>query len=60
LHYTPKQTPPKFIAESKLGDSTGFVDVNSGTLLHKKYNNIFSLGDSSNVPTSKTMSAIYS
>lgn len=41
-----------------LADSVGWVDVDQGTLQHKKYENVFSLGDSSSLPTSKTAAAI--
>ncbi|KAI7858890.1 hypothetical protein BDC45DRAFT_543684 [Circinella umbellata] len=59
LHAVPPQAPPTFIRESKLADPVnGFVDVNMYTLRHKKYNNVFSLGDCSNLPTGKTAAAI--
>ena len=53
-------SPPSFIAESGLGNLAGFVDVHDFTLRHQKYPNIWSLGDSSSLPTSKTATAIYS
>ena len=34
------------------------IDVNKDTLQHNSYNNIFSLGDASSLPTSKTGAAI--
>ncbi|KAI9258052.1 hypothetical protein BDA99DRAFT_515125 [Phascolomyces articulosus] len=58
LHVAPPQGAPTFIKESKLADAAGFVDVNKGTLRSNKYNNVFSLGDCSNLPTSKTAAAI--
>ena len=45
------------IAEAGLADDKGFLDVDPYTLQHKKYNNIFGLGDVTNVPTSKTFYA---
>ncbi|EAS07915.1 FAD-dependent pyridine nucleotide-disulfide oxidoreductase (macronuclear) [Tetrahymena thermophila SB210] len=60
LHAVPPQTAPKFIAESGLGDASGFVDVDKQTLLHKKYKNVWAIGDSSNLPTSKTAAAVMS
>ena len=42
------------IAEAGLADKDGFLDVDPHTLQHKKYNNIFGLGDVTNVPTTKT------
>lgn len=32
LHLVPRFTPPKFIRESGLGDSNGYVDVDKHTL----------------------------
>ena len=45
------------LAEAGLADSNGFLDVDPYTLQHKKYSNIFGLGDVTNVPTSKTFYA---
>lgn len=42
------------LSESGLSDSTGFLDVNPFTLQHKKYDNIFGLGDVTNVQTTKS------
>ncbi len=58
LHVTPPQSAPDFIRSSSLANSTGWVDVDKHTLQHVKYPNIFSLGDSSGLPTSKTGAAI--
>lgn len=58
LHVTPPMGPPSFLASSPLADKTGWVEVNSQTLLHERYSNIFALGDCSNLPTSKTGAAI--
>ncbi|WLR51705.1 FAD/NAD(P)-binding oxidoreductase [Bacillus tianshenii] len=58
LHVTPPMRAPEFIRNSPLADEKGFVDVSPYTLQHTKYTNIFGLGDSSNLPTSKTGAAI--
>ncbi|SUM76563.1 type II sulfide:quinone oxidoreductase Sqr [Staphylococcus saprophyticus] len=58
LHVTPPMGPLGVLKESTLSDSDGWVDVNSTTLQHKSYSNIFALGDASNAPTSKTGAAI--
>ncbi|HSP21037.1 MAG TPA: FAD/NAD(P)-binding oxidoreductase [Planococcus sp. (in: firmicutes)] len=58
LHVTPPMRSPQFIRESPLADSGGWVDVHKYTLQHTRYENIFGLGDSSNLPTSKTGAAI--
>lgn len=59
LHIAPPMSAPSFIAESGLANLAGFVDVHDFTLRHQKYPNIWSLGDSSSLPTSKTMTAIF-
>lgn len=58
IHVTPPQSAPDFIRNSSLVNAAGWVDVNKNTLQHVKYANIFSLGDSSGLPTSKTGAAI--
>ncbi|KAE8752624.1 hypothetical protein FOCC_FOCC000746 [Frankliniella occidentalis] len=59
LHATPPQGPPSVLAKCKdLTDSAGWVNVNKETLQHVKYSNVFSLGDCSNLPTSKTGAAV--
>lgn len=58
LHITPPQGPPDFIKNSPLANTAGWVDVDKGTLQHVRYPNIFSLGDASSLPTSKTGAAI--
>lgn len=58
LHVTPPMRAPAFIRDSSLADEAGWVDVHPYTLQHQKYENIFSLGDCSNLPTSKTGAAI--
>ena len=58
IHVTPEMGAPNFLKGSPISDAAGFVDVNKETLQSNKYPNIFALGDCSNVPTSKTLSAI--
>ena len=59
LHATPPMGPLSWIKSSPLAASdSGFVDVDQGTLQHEKYDNVWSLGDSSSLPTSKTAAAI--
>jgi sulfide:quinone oxidoreductase len=42
------------LKDAGLADSTGYLDVDPYTLQHKKYRNIFGLGDVINVPTTKS------
>lgn len=58
LHVTPPMGPLEFIKQSPLADDAGWVSVDSGTLQHTKFPNVFSLGDASSLPTSKTAAAI--
>ncbi|KAI0553907.1 FAD/NAD(P)-binding domain-containing protein [Xylaria curta] len=58
LHVVPPQKPWNWIAKSKIADSAGWVDVDKSTTQHNKYKNIFSIGDASSLPNSKTAAAI--
>ncbi|ORX34563.1 hypothetical protein BD324DRAFT_636411 [Kockovaella imperatae] len=58
LHVTPPMGAFEWIKKSPLADAAGWVDVDAGTLQHKKFENVFSLGDASSLPTSKTAAAI--
>lgn len=58
IHVTPPQSAPDFIKNSPLANSAGWVDVDKFTLQHNKYKNIFSLGDASSLPTSRTGAAV--
>ncbi|KAG8426791.1 hypothetical protein J3459_007837 [Metarhizium acridum] len=58
LHVVPKLGPHAFVANSPLADATGLVDVNSSTMRHQTFGNVWSIGEASNLPTSKTAAAI--
>lgn len=58
MHLAPPQSAPDFIKNSPLVSDAGWVDVDSKTMQHTKFSNIFGLGDASNLPTSKTGAAI--
>lgn len=58
IHVTPPQSAPDFIKTSQLANAAGWVDVDKHTLQHVKYPNVFSLGDASSLPTSRTGAAI--
>ncbi|XP_069481049.1 sulfide:quinone oxidoreductase, mitochondrial isoform X2 [Ambystoma mexicanum] len=58
LHVTPPMGPPDALANSPVSDAVGWVDVNKETLQHKKYPNVFGIGDCTNLPTSKTAAAV--
>ncbi|PTQ53596.1 MAG: FAD-dependent pyridine nucleotide-disulfide oxidoreductase [Hydrogenibacillus schlegelii] len=58
LHVVPPQSAPDFIKESPLADAAGWVDVDMHTLQHKRYPNVFGIGDNTNLPTARTGAAI--
>lgn len=58
IHVTPPQGPHAFVAESPLAGDGGWVEVDRATLRHPRYPNVFSLGDASSLPTSKTGAAV--
>ncbi|NWZ43316.1 SQOR protein, partial [Brachypodius atriceps] len=58
LHVTPPMGPPAVLINSPVSDENGWVDVDKETLQHKKYPNVFGIGDCTNLPTSKTAAAV--
>jgi len=48
-----------YVARSGLGDELNYVPVDKHTLLSKAYDNIFAVGDASNIPTSKAGSVAH-
>lgn len=58
LHVTPTMSPPEFLRKSPLANGAGYAEVDQAKLQHVKYSNVWSLGDSSSLATSKTAAAI--
>ena len=63
LHVTAPMSPPDCLLScvddgTGLVDGAGFLDVDKETLRHKKYPNVFGLGDCTNIPTAKTAAAV--
>lgn len=58
LHVTPPMSAPDFVKSGPLANADGWVDVDKFTLQHVRFPNVFSLGDASSLPTSKTGAAI--
>lgn len=58
LHVTPPQSAPDFVKRSPLANADGWVDVDKHTTQHVRHPNVFSLGDASSLPCSKTGAAI--
>lgn len=57
LHVVPPQVAPDFIRSSPLVDEAGWVDVDPTTLAHRKFSNVWALGDVVNTTNAKTMAA---
>ena len=58
IHVTPPMGPPDCLLKSPISDQSGFVDVDKITMRHKKYPNIFAIGDCTNTPNGKTAAAV--
>lgn len=58
LHATPPQGPPEVVSQSPLADGAGWVEVDKHTLQHTRYANVWSAGDCSSLPVSKTGAAV--
>jgi sulfide:quinone oxidoreductase len=58
LHVVPPQSAPDVIKRSALADAAGWVEVDKYTTQHTRFSNVFSLGDASSMPTSRTGAAI--
>jgi sulfide:quinone oxidoreductase len=60
IHVTPPMAAPEVVATSPLAVQAagGWVDVDKFTTQHVRYPNVFSLGDVSSLPNSKTAAAI--
>ena len=59
IHVTPPMSAPDWLRGSALANEAGWVDVDPETLRHRRFPNVFALGDASSLPTSKTAAAIH-
>jgi len=61
MHVAPPQIAPEFIRNSALPEQNkpglGWVEVDQFTLQHKRYSNVFALGDVASTPNAKTGAA---
>jgi sulfide:quinone oxidoreductase len=57
IHVVPPQKAPDFVRVSPLADAAGWVDIDPATMRHRKYENIFALGDVGNTTNAKTAAA---
>lgn len=60
IHVVPPMKAPDVVKNSTdLIDATGFVDIDA-SMRHKKYDNIYAIGDCVNLPNAKTAAAVFS
>jgi sulfide:quinone oxidoreductase len=63
IHIVPPMTPPAIISQSVLADTDkfkGYLEVDEYTMQHKRYGNIFGLGDCVGTPIGKTAASVKS
>jgi sulfide:quinone oxidoreductase len=58
LHVVPPQSAPDVVKRSPVAGPAGWVEVDKHTLQHVRYPDVFSLGDCSSLPCSRTGAAI--
>lgn len=58
VHLAPPQAAPDFVKKSKLSNDAGWLTVDTETMQHIDYRDIFGLGDVAALPTAKTGAAI--
>jgi sulfide:quinone oxidoreductase len=61
LHVVPPQWAPVFLRSGPLaaaGDPGGYVEVDRGTLQHRRHPDVFALGDAAGTPNAKTGAAV--
>ena len=59
LHVVPHMSAPDCLIGSKIANASGFVDVGRD-LRHKKYPNVWALGDCISLPNAKTAASVFS
>lgn len=58
LLVTPPMSAPDVVKNSTLSDEQGWLDVNPFTLQHVRHQNVFGIGDCTNLPTVKMGAAV--
>ncbi|CAH0723150.1 unnamed protein product, partial [Brenthis ino] len=59
LHITPPMSPPVCLMRcEELTNEAGYLDVDRHTLQHRRYNNVYGIGDCISSPNSKTAAAV--
>jgi sulfide:quinone oxidoreductase len=57
IHVVPPQVAPDFVRASPLAAASGFIEVNEATLQHRRFANVFALGDACSASNAKTAAA---
>ncbi|MFW7354639.1 MAG: TIGR01244 family sulfur transferase [Brucella sp.] len=57
IHVCPPQIAPDFVRNSPLANQAGWIEVDEASLQHKRYPNVFSLGDAAGTSNAKTAAA---
>lgn len=57
IHVCPPQVAPDFVRESPIAAGGGWIDVDETSLQHKRFSNIFALGDGAATSNAKTAAA---
>ncbi|MCJ9722255.1 bifunctional protein tyrosine phosphatase family protein/NAD(P)/FAD-dependent oxidoreductase [Agrobacterium sp. SHOUNA12C] len=57
IHVCPPQVAPDFIRQSPIAAASGWIEVDERTLQHKRFENIFALGDAASTSNAKTAAA---
>lgn len=58
IHVVPPQTAPDVIRSSPLAVESGWVEVDDFSLRHKRFANVFAVGDCGSMPNAKTAAAV--
>ncbi len=58
IHVSPPQSAPDVIKRSPLANDAGWVEIDQNSMQHKRYANVFALGDAGSSPNSKTAAAV--
>ena len=58
IHVVPPQVAPDVIRSSPLAAESGWVEVDDRSLRHKRFPNVFALGDCGSMPNAKTAAAV--
>jgi sulfide:quinone oxidoreductase len=58
VHVTPPMSAPDVIKQSPLANEQGWCEADKLTLRHPRFPDVFSIGDSAGLPTSKTGAAV--